>query len=251
MVRLVVTDFATKEDNESFYLGDEFDISQNIFTYDSFKKHSVYLSKYETSNTIYSLNLLSKKYLNKNQLLVHITDSEYFILFNHKTVYSAKINQNFITDDIIKSILITKHIAMLSSGGSIERYYYVITSKYKSAVENILKQNTKNERNEEIAQSLGNVEELVKPLNELDNFKSHFGKNAFILIFVITIAWIMFFGLNILTKKYIYKQPLEKLKREIKIEKRLTHRQKILLKRTDTKYKKLTDCITSSEVKND
>jgi hypothetical protein len=251
MVRLVVTDFTTKEDNESFYLGDEFDISQNMFTYDSFKKHNVYLSKYETSNSIYSLNLLSKKYLNKNQLLVHITDSEYFILFNHKTVYSAKINQNFITDDIIKSILITKHIAMLSSGGDIERYYYVITAKYKSAVENILKQNTKNEKNEELAQSLGNVEELVKPLNELDNFKSHFGKNIFVLFFVLLIAWIMFFGLDILTKKYIYKQPLEKLKREIKIEKRLINRQNILFKRIDKKYKKFTDCITSTEVKND
>ena len=251
MVRLVATDFATKDDNETFYLNDEFDISQNMFTYESFKKHSVYLSKYEVSNTIYSLNLLSKKYLSKNQLLVHITDSEYFILFNHKTVYSAKINQNFITDDIIKSILITKHIAMLSSGGTIERYYYVITSKYKSAVENILKQNTKNEKNEEIAQSLGNAEELVKSLNELDNFKSHFGKNIFVLFFVALIAWVMFFGLDIVTKKYIYKKPLEKLKREIKIEKRLIQRQKILLNRTNKKYEEFTECITSNEVKND
>jgi hypothetical protein len=180
---------------------------------------------------------------------VHITDKEYFILFNHKTVYSAKINQNFITDDIIKSILITKHIAMLSSGGSIERYYYVISSKYKSAVENILKQNTKNEKNEEIAQSLGNIEELVKPLNELDNFKTHFGKNIYVLIFVVLIAWIMFFGLDLLTKKYIYTQPLEKLNREIKIEKRLIQRRKIFLKRAEKKYRKLTDCITSNEVK--
>ncbi|APW64450.1 hypothetical protein LPB137_00675 [Poseidonibacter parvus] len=251
MVRLVVTDFQTKEDNETFYLNDEFDISQKMFTYDSFKKHSVYLSKYEVTNTIYSLNLLSRKYLNKNQLLVHITDSEYFILFNHKTVYSAKINQNFITDDIIKSILITKHIAMLSSGGSIKKYYYVISSKYKSAVENILKQNTKNEKNEEIAYSLGNVEELVKPLNELDTFKSHSAKNIFVLFFVILMAWVMFFGLEQLTKKYIYKEPLEKLKREIKIEKRLIQRQKILLNRTNKKYKELTDCITPIEVKND
>ncbi|MGB1226878.1 MAG: hypothetical protein ACPG9K_03225 [Poseidonibacter sp.] len=251
MVRLVITDFQTKDDNESFYLNDEFDIAQKMFTYDSFKKHSVYLSKYEATNTIYSLNLLSKKHLGKNQLLVHITDSEYFILFNHKTVYSAKINQNFITDDIIKSILITKHIAMLSSGGTIERYYYVISSKYKSAIENILKQNTKNEKHEEIAQSLGNVEELVKPLNELDSFKTHFTKNTFLFLFILAIAWIIFFGLEMLTKKYIYTQPLEKLKREIKIEKRLIQRQKILLKRTDKKYSELTDCITSPEVKND
>ena len=82
MVRLVVTDFQTRDDNDTFYLNDEFDISQKMFTYDSFKKHSVYLSRYEVTNEIYSLNLLSKKHLNKNQLLVHITDSEYFILFN-------------------------------------------------------------------------------------------------------------------------------------------------------------------------
>ena len=249
MVRLVITDFASKEDNETFYLNDEFDIAQKMFTYDSFKKQSVYLSKYEVTNTIYSLNLLSKKYLNKNQLLVHITDSEYFILFNHKTVYSAKINQNFITDDIIKSILITKHIAMLSSGGSIKKYYYVISSKYKSAVENILKQNTKNEKHEEIAYSLGNIEELIKPLNELDTYKSHFGKSIFILSFVILIAWVMLFGLDLLTKKYIYKEPIEKLKKEITIEKRLIQRQKILLNSTDKKYKELTDCITPDEVR--
>ncbi|WP_122893727.1 hypothetical protein [Arcobacter peruensis] len=251
MVRLVVTDFQTKEDNEAFYLNDEFDISQKMFTYDSFKKYSVYLSKYDVTDTIYSLNLLSKKHLNKNQILVHITDSEYFILFNHKTVYSAKINQNFITDDIIKSILITKHIAMLSSGGTIEKYYYVIKSKYKSAVEHILKQNTKNELNEEIAQSLGNVDELIKPLNELDTLKSHFSKSFFLLGFTLLILWIVFIGLDMVTKKYIYTQPLEKLKREIKIENRLIHRQKILLKREDKKYKDLTGCITSVEVKND
>ena len=249
MVRLVVTDFQTKEDNEAFYLNDEFDISQKMFTYDSFKKYSVYLSKYDVTDTIYSLNLLSKKHLNKNQILVHITDSEYFILFNHKTVYSAKINQNFITDDIIKSILITKHIAMLSSGGTIEKYYYVIKSKYKSAVEHILKQNTKNELNEEIAQSLGNVEELVKPLNELDSFKTHFSKVFFLVLFLFSIIWIIFFGLDMLTKKYIYKEPLEKLKREIKVEKRLIQRQKIFLKREDKKYKELTECITPIEVK--
>ena len=251
MVRLVVTDFQTKEDNETFYLNDEFDISQKMFTYNSFKKHSVILSKYEATKTIYSLNLLSKKYLNKNQILVHITDSEYFILFNHKTVYSAKINQNFITDDIIKSILITKHIAMLSSGGSIKKYYYVINSKYKSAVENILKQNTKNEKSEEIAYSLGNIEELIKPLNELDTLKSHYGKNIFVVFFILLLVWIIFFGLEQATKKYIYKEPLEKLKREIKVEKRLIHRQKILFNRTNKKYKELTDCITPSKVEND
>ena len=46
MVRLVRTDFDTREDSEYFYIADEFDSSQNMFTYSSFKKYSVYLSKY-------------------------------------------------------------------------------------------------------------------------------------------------------------------------------------------------------------
>ena len=244
MVRLVVTDFLTKEDNETFYLKDEYDESVNMFTYSSFKKHSIYLSKYDVSDEIYSLNLLSKKYLSKNQILVHISDREYFILFNHKTVYSAKINSNFITDDMIKSILITKHIAMLSSGGSIDKYYYVITSEYKSAVENILKQNTKNEKQEEIAYSLGHADELVKPLNPLDNFKAHYFKIGFLILFIAAISWIMLIGLEMLTKKYIYTEPLKKLKDELKIEKRLTKRQEILHRTNTKKYKQLTDCIT-------
>ena len=79
MVRLVRTDFDTKEDSEYFYTADEFDESQNMFTYSSFKKYSVYLSKY-TNDDIYSLNILSKKYLQRNQFLIHISDSEYVIL---------------------------------------------------------------------------------------------------------------------------------------------------------------------------
>lgn len=43
MVRLVITDFATKEDSENFYINEEFDVSQNMFTYKSFKKYSTYL----------------------------------------------------------------------------------------------------------------------------------------------------------------------------------------------------------------
>jgi hypothetical protein len=244
MVRLVATDFLTKEDNETFYLQDEYDESVKMFTYASFKKHSVYISKYDVTDEIYSLNLLSEKYLNKNQILVHISDKEYFILFNHKTVYSAKINSNFITDDMIKSILITKHIAMLSSGGSIDKYYYVITSEYKSAVENILKQNTKNENQVEIASSLGHVDELVKPLNSLDNFKSHYLKMGFLILLIASISWIMLIGLDILTKKYIYAEPIKKLKDELKIEKRIAHRQKILFRSTTKKYRELTQCIT-------
>ncbi|MDY3201473.1 MAG: hypothetical protein AB7S49_02860 [Arcobacter sp.] len=247
MVRLVITDFATKEDSEFFYINDEFDISQNMFTYQSFKKYSVYLSKY-TNDEIYSLNLLSRKYLGKNQFLIHIADGEYVILFNHKTVYSAKINQNFITDDMIKSILITKHIAMLSSGGAIENIYYVINSKYKCAIENILKQNTKNEKQEVVAKSLGEMEELVKPLKELDTTKSHITKLVYMSLLLGASFWIIFFGLKTITDKVFYIEPLENLNRELKIETQLAKRQQILLNDNQKKYKDLTDCISKNEV---
>ena len=248
MVRLVRTDFDTKEDSEYFYTSDEFDISQNMFTYSSFKKYSVYLSKY-TNDAVYSLNILSKKYLDRNQFLIHISDSDYVILFNHKTVYSAKINQNFITDDMIKSILITKHIAMLSSGGSIENIYYVINSKYKSAIENILKQNTKNEKNHVVAKSLGETWDLVKPLNELDTYKSHISKLTYVIVLIAGSVWAMAFGLNMIADKFLQIESLDNLKREVKVEDQLIKRQNILLNTSETKYKDITACITKPEVK--
>jgi hypothetical protein len=250
MVRLVRTDFDTKEDSEYFYVSDEFDVSQQMFTYSSFKKYSVCLSKY-TNDEIYSLNVLSKRYLQKNQFLIHISDSDYVILFNHKTVYSAKINQNFITDDMIKSILITKHIAMLSSGGDIENIYYVINSKYKSAVENILKQNTKNDKNHVVAKSLGESWDLVKPLNELDTFKSHISKLSFATVLIAGSMWAMFFGLNMFADKVFQKESLDILKREVKVEEQLIKRQNIILTNSKKEYKELTDCLitTESEVK--
>lgn len=247
MVRLVITDFATKEDSEFFYVNDEFDVSQNMFTYHSFKKYSVYLPKY-SNDEIYSLNLLSKRYLGRNQFLIHIADGEYVILFNHKTVYSAKINQNFITDDMIKSILITKHIAMLSSGGAIENIYYVINSKYKCAIENILKQNTKNEKQEVVAKSLGEIEELVKPLKELDTSKSHFTKLTYMSLLLGVSFWVMFSGLKTFTDKVFYTEPLENLQRELRVETQLAKRQEKLLNESQIKYKELTDCISSTKV---
>jgi len=247
MVRLVRTDFATKEDSEYFYVTDEFDSSQNMFTYDSFKKYNVYMSKY-TEEAIYSLNILSKRYLEKNQILIHISDSEYAILFNHKTVYSAKINQNFITDDMIKSILITKHIAMLSSGGEIENIYYVINSKYKSAVENILKQNTKNEKHKVVAKSLGEIRDLIKPLNELDTFKTHTSKLIYCIFLIGGALWLMLFGLTFFSDKVFYKESLDNLKRDVKIEAQLTIRQQTTLNETEKKYKDITECITLPEV---
>lgn len=244
MVRLVITDFTTKEDNEAFYTSDEFDSLQQMFTYDSFKKYSVYLSKYDTSDEIYSLNLLSRKHLGRNQFLIHIADGEFIILFNHKTVYYAKISQNFITDDMIKSILITKHIAMLSSGGAIENIYYVVNSRYKSAIENILKQNTRNDKGDVVAQSLGEIKDLVRPLVELDTFKGHAFKNSFALIFVAGILWFMFYGLDVFSNSLFGKESLDSLNRELKVQNRLLKRQEVLYNKSLKEYKDLTDCIT-------
>lgn len=248
MVRLVITDFVSKEQNEIFYLTDEFATAQNMFTYHSFKKYSVYLSRYETNDEVYSLNLLSKKHLGKNQFLIHISENEYVILFNHKTVYSAKINQNFITDDMIKSILITKHIAMLSSGGAIENIYYVVNSKYKSAIENILRQNTKNEKNEVVAKSLGEIKDLVKPLKELDTFKSHSSKMFYSIFLLSFIFWFMFYGLELFTSRLFEQQSIDNLTQEVKIEEQLSKRQQILLNNSETKYRELSECITTNEV---
>lgn len=247
MVRLVRTDFTSRSDSEFFYINDEFETSQSMFTYESFKKYEVFLPKY-MADDVYSLNLLSKKYLDDNQFLIHIADNEYIILFNHKTVYSAKINQNFITDDMIKSILINKHIAMLSSGGTIENIYYVINSKYKHAIENILKQNTKNEKGNVVAKSLGDIRELVKDLNELDTFKSHISKLTYTVLLVGGSIWSMFFGLNMLADRIIEKESLETLKQEVKIENQLIQRQEILLRKNQAAYNDVAKCITKPEV---
>lgn len=249
MVRLVITDFSTREDNDAFYQAEEFDSQIQMFVYNSFKKHGVYLSKYETNDQIYSLNLLSKKHLAKNQFLIHIAEGEFIILFNHKTIYSAKISQNFITDDMIKSILITKHVAMLSSGGSIDKIYYVINSRYKSAIENILKQNTRNENGDVVAQSLGEIKDLVKPLIELDTFNGTMYKNTFSLVFVVGILWVMFFGLNMVTNKYLGENSLDKLQQDLLVENRVLKRQQILYEKSIKEYRELTDCITIKDTK--
>lgn len=246
MVRLVITDFPTQEDSESFYINDDFDISQNMFTYKAFKKHSTYLPKY-SNEKVYSLNLLSKKYLAQDQFLIHIADGEYIILFNHKTIYSAKINANFITDDMIKSILITKHIAMLSSAGALENIYYIITAKYKAAVENILQLNIKNDKKEIIAKSLGELEELVKPLKELDSKKSH-GLKMLALTFLFAGSfWVIFYGLKLATENVFYIEPLDVLNDELRFETQFITRQEKTLNDLKKQYNELTDCITYKE----
>ncbi|WP_198304239.1 hypothetical protein [Arcobacter vandammei] len=246
MVRLAITDFATKEESDYFYVNEEYETSQNMFTYSAFKKYSAYLPKEDTSK-FYSLNLLSKKYLDRNQFLIHIADEEFVILFNHKTIYSAKINPNFITDDMIKSILISKHITMLSSGGELDKFYYVINSKFRAALEVILKQNIKNEKREIIAQSLGDIEELVLPLKDLDTQQSHITKLSILAVLLGGSFWLSFFGLDMIKDKYLQIEPLEPLKQELTFEDSFKARQERSLNEVQMEYNKLTDCITYKE----
>ncbi len=246
MVRLAITDFATKEESDYFYVNEEYETSLNMFTYSAFKKYSAYLPKEDTSK-FYSLNLLSKKYLDKNQFLIHIADEEFVILFNHKTIYSAKINPNFITDDMIKSILISKHITMLSSGGELTKFYYVINSKFRAALEVILKHNIKNEKKEIIAQSLGNIEDLVLNLKELDTNKSHYTKLSILSILLLGSFWLSIFGLDMIRDKYLLIEPLDPLKQEINFEDSFKSRQEKSLNDAQIEYNKLTDCITYKE----
>lgn len=246
MVRLAITDFASKEESEYFYVNEEYETSQNMFTYSAFKKYSAYLPKEDTSK-FYSLNLLSKKYLEKNRFLIHIADEEFVILFNHKTIYSAKINPNFITDDMIKSILITKHITMLSSGGELDRFYYVINSKFRAALEIILKQNIKNEKKQVIAQSLGDIEDLVASLKDLDTPQSHTTKLSILALLLGGSFWLSFFGLSIIKDKYLQIEPLEPLKQELNFEDSFKTRQLKTLSDVQKEYNKLTECITYKE----
>lgn len=246
MVRLAITDFATREDSEYFYIDEEHDTPIEKFTYKAFKKYSVYLPK-ESKEKSYSLNLLSKKYLDRNQFLIHIADEEYIILFNHQTIYSAKINPNFITDDMIKSILITKHITMLSSAGSIKDIKYVINSKFRAALESILKQNIKNERGEVIARKLGEIEDLVPPLKELDTTQSHSIKLFSLIVMLAGSFWFTFFGLDIIKNEFLKTEDLEPLIQEINFEERFVERQNKILRDAKNEYNTLTDCITNKE----
>lgn len=246
MVRLAITDFSSKEESEYFYVNEEYETSQNMFTYSSFKKHSAYLPK-ESTDQFYSLNLLSKRYIEREQFLIHIADEEFVILFNHKTIYSAKINPGFITDDMVKSILISKHITMLSSGGNISKFYYIINSRYRAGLEIILKQNIKNEKREVIAQSLGDIEELIKPLKELDTQKSHVTKISILSILFIVGFWLSFFGLGSIKEKYLKMESLAPLKKEINMENNFKARQENTLNGIQLEYNKLTECITYKE----
>lgn len=251
MVRLVATDFKTKEASEAFYLNEKFDASQKIFTYSFFKKYSLYMSRYLGNYKIYSLNLLSKKYLDNNEFLVYITDEEFLVLFNHKTIYASKINLHYITDDIIKSILITKHlVAVLNIEDTQKKLNYLIDSRYKYAIENILKENVKL-NDMVISKNLGDIEELTTPMNELLNTKIHYSRLAYVASLFVVVIWIFGFGLDIVSNKIFFNTSLDDLRSEVDFESRALIRQQKILDTHLSQYNEITKCISqqTSEVK--
>lgn len=250
MVRLVATDFKTKESSEAFYLNEKFDSSQKIFTYNFFKQYSVYMSRYLGNYKIYSLNLLSKKYLNDNEFLIYITDEEFLVLFNHKTIYTAKINLHYITDDIIKSILITKHlVAVLNIDDTTKKLNYLIDSRYKYAIENIVRENIKID-DKAVAQNLGDIEELTLPMNELLNIKTHYSRLAFVAGLFVVVFWVMGYGLDMVSNKIFFNTSLDDLRSEVDFENRSLIRQQKILDTHLSQYNEITKCIShqNSEV---
>jgi len=253
MVRLIVTDYHSKEEYEDFYTSiDELEPLKELFVYYKYRKYKAYLPRSHVHENIYSLNILSRKYLDYDNFLIYIGDSEFYILFNHKTIYSAKINENFITDDMIKSILIAKHLTMLSSGGSIDKIYYIIDSKYKFAIENILKQNTKNENNQVIATELGHVETLVKKVPEMDTLSTFVKKNSVIAAVLFIIYLTVNSVLPFIEKNYLEDNFIEKYEKELQIEQRLNKRLLNRFEKVAKEHKDLTQCISNIQVqKND
>lgn len=253
MVRIIVTDYSTKEEYEDFYSDpNELEFLSEVFVYHKYKKNKAYLPKSQINDSIYSLNLLSKKYLDSDNFLVYIGDSEFYILFNHKTIYSAKINENFITDDMIKSILITKHLTMLSSGGSIDEIYYVIDSKYRFAIENILKQNTKNEKHQVIAHELGHIDTLVKNIPEMDTLGTFVKKNSLIAAIILFMIIMINSIFPAIEKNYLVNNYVSKYEKDLKIEQQLSGKLVNRFNIVSKEFKELTQCITPKVgVKND
>ena len=93
MVRLAITDFATKEESEYFYVNEEYETSQNMFTYSAFKKYSAYLPK-EGAYRFYSLNILSKWSLNGNW--TRVTSGEFLKYAGDKFLRKIKNGLSYI-----------------------------------------------------------------------------------------------------------------------------------------------------------
>ena len=106
---------------------------------------------------------------------------------------------------------------------------------------------SKNEQKEIIAQSLGNVDDLVVGLKELDTPKSHTLKLAILISLLAGSFWLSFFGLDMIKDKYLQIEPLDPQKQEINFEDNFKARQEKTLNDVQSEYDTLTNCITNKE----
>lgn len=192
MVRLITTDIINREKIIDTNLKDK---NIEVFSYFQFEKYSAFVSSLELQNDLYSLNLLSKKYLLKENFLIYMSDFEYSICFDHKTIYSLKIMGDFKINDLIKSVLITKNLIMLLGGGSSNKIYFLIDSEYEELYTNILRENLKNEKGEYSVNKLGNLIDLTRGLVQLETKKKFLYKYLFLgvmLLLSVTVSFTLF-----------------------------------------------------------
>jgi len=191
MVRLITTDcFYNSNNNETLQNGIK------IFVYHNFQEHSSIVSKDDLKDTLYSLNIVSKTHLPKENFLIYMNDFEYSVCFNHKTIYSLRLTETFKINDIIKSVLITKNLIMLLSAGEVDKVYYIIDSNYEELYKNLLEENLKNAQEECIVQSVGTTLNLVQNLPELETLTKFLLKYLTLGIVFITAIFITFNTFN-------------------------------------------------------
>lgn len=208
MVRLVLTNFPFAHEIKEFYAEGFEKNMKRMFFYNGFNnKEEVYLPKEDLKKTkFYSINELSQNFIEDNNFLVYISDRQFNILFDHITISSTILDKKYKIEDIIKLIIITKHLSILSSGGDLEKIFYVIDSEHKSTIEHLLKINTMNENAQIIAKDLGTKEELIPKLTELDTSESFIFKQLQLLLVTTITFCAIFFGAELLFKKI---QPYE------------------------------------------
>jgi hypothetical protein len=204
MVRLVTTNCFYSDDDGKNYCAIDTNTLDNlkVSTYFNFEEYVTFVQKDDLKNTLYSLNLISKTHLSNEKFLIYINDNEYSICFDHKTIYSLKIEKQFKLNDIIKSVLITKNLIMLLSAGDINKVYFIIDSQYEELYKNILIENLKNDKGEHTVEKLGNLQHLIKELPELETKRTFLFKYITLGVLIFVSIYLTFDGLNRFSKRF-------------------------------------------------
>lgn len=248
MVRLVSTDFVSLEQNKEFYAIDEYSSLQKMFTYERFKIHEVYLEKTIKNESIYSLNLLSNKHLKFNEFLVYISQSEYYILFNHKTSYCAKISNDFFMDDIIKAILITKHISKLASPDENKTINLLLNTQNNTLLKKLFEENIKKSEQAIHISNLENINTLIKELNPLITSNNFVFRSVYFLSVSFFVFWFLGSGINILETNLITKHSLKSINKSLYIEQQSIKRNTKTLLSYQNEYKNISMCLNKKEI---